>query len=85
MPAVGVHPSSAEVTLQARGDARDNHFVANVKFRDACSGLLDHADAFVTKNASIGHSREISLQMELLLRKFATLVLVSSSSAVAIG
>jgi len=38
--AMGVHPFSAEVAFQAGSDARDDHLVSHVKFRDARPDLL---------------------------------------------
>ena len=55
--AMGVHTSFAEVALQTRSDARNDDLVSNMKLRDRGPYLLDHANALVAENSSIGHGR----------------------------
>ena len=60
--AMGIHPSLAEVALQAGRDARDEDSLSRVKAGNARSQLFDDADPFVAENAAVGHGRDVSLQ-----------------------
>src|ERR1700676_2048621 len=62
VPAMRIHTLSAEVTLQAGSNTRDDNSVSDVKLQHSRSHILNDTNALVTEYASIGHCWKIALQ-----------------------
>ena len=53
---------ATEAARAARGDARDEHAIADLHVLDAGSDLLDGADRFVTEDATIGDLGHVAFE-----------------------